>query len=297
MRKISRQSDQRYTDETQVNKSIKITSYLINGNNLLLFGIGLTLFTVGILYLTIYRYSYSFTIYSIDLLAGIFLSVGCILCGLSVSGIFLLKPLGRPVYSILFALIIFVFFLLIFVLGVIGLSMNNNDEFMTQTRENMMKTAKKYDESNVHRHETKKINWVHRKFSCCGVNSYNDWKSLVTFQGVNGPVKFFDKYDNKYPYIDDVPDSCCLNQVKNCGKNINVFGRDRSLILNTKGCLSLYYNSFSKDVTFLCVLAIIVSTLMIVLIIQLFVIFTLSNRNASLAVQSFQQSERRTFLR
>lgn len=297
MRKTSRHSDQRYSDESRANKSIKLTSYLINGNNLLLFGIGLTLFTVGILYLTIYRYSYSFTIYSIDLLAGIFLSTGCILSGLSVCGIFLLKPLGRPVYSILFAVIIFVFFLLIFILGVIGLSMNNNDEFMTQTRENMMKTAKKYDESNVRGHETKKINWLHGKFSCCGVESYNDWKALINFQGVNGPVRYFDKYNNKYPYIDDVPDSCCLNPGKNCGKNINVFGRDRSLILNTKGCLRLYYNSFSKDVTFLCVLAIIVSVLMIVIIIQLFVIFTLSNRNASLAVQSLQQSERRTFLK
>lgn len=295
MRKLSRQSDQRY-DETQVNKSIRITSYLITVNNVLLFGIGLTLFILGILYLTIYRYSYSFTIYSIDLLAGVFLAVGCTLCSLGISGIFLLKPLGRPVYSILFATLIFILFLFIFILGVIGLSMKNNEEFMLQTRENMMKSAKKFDESNKYSHETRKINWLHRKYSCCGINSYNDWKSLITFQGQNGPVKYFNKYDNKYPYIDDVPDSCCINPTKNCGKNINVFGRDRSLILNTKGCLSLYYSSFSRDVTFLCVLAITISVILLILIIQLFGIFTFTNRNADLAVQSFEQSERRNFL-
>ncbi|RNA23400.1 tetraspanin-9 [Brachionus plicatilis] len=297
MRKMSRQSDERYIDDTQVNKSIKITSYLITVNNLLLFGIGLMLFIVGILYLTIYRYRYSFTIFSIDLLAAVFLSVGCVLCALAISGIFMLKPLGRPVFSILYAVLVFFFFLFIFILGVIGLSMKNNDQLMTQTRENMMKTAKKFDESNMNGHQTRKINWVHRRFSCCGIDSYNDWKSLISFQGVNGPVKYFGKYENKYPYMDDVPDSCCIDAKKNCGKNINVFGRDRSLILNTKGCFSLYYKSFSKDVTFLCALAIAVSVVLLILVIQLFGIFTLTNRNATLAVQNFEQNERKTFLR
>ena len=57
-----------------------------------------------------------------------------------------------------------------------------------------------------------------------GVDSYADWKSIVTFRG-NSAAGFYNypkpndlmvypnrnQYDNKYPYIDDVPDSCCIN--------------------------------------------------------------------------------------
>ncbi|CAF0994961.1 unnamed protein product [Brachionus calyciflorus] len=292
MRRINRQNA-----EDKTNKSIRTTSIIINITNAILFGIGLTLFIIGILYLSIYRYEYSFTIFSIDLLASIFLSVGCILCLLGLCGVFLLKPLGRPVYSILYAIGIFLFFLLIFILGVIGLSMNNNGAFLNQNRVNMLATMNKFDESNQHGHNTKKINWLQKKFQCCGLDSYSDWKSIVTFQGVNGPVKFFGKYDNKYPYIDDVPDSCCINPNLNCGKNIHVFGRDRSQILNTKGCFQMYNLQFSKDVVFLSSLAVAISVLLLGLTLTLFFVFTLINRNANLAIESCnEQSERKVFI-
>ena len=41
--------------------------------NTLVFGLGLSLFIVGIIYLSIYRYEYSLTTLSIDLIAGFFL--------------------------------------------------------------------------------------------------------------------------------------------------------------------------------------------------------------------------------
>lgn len=296
MRKIYRQQqDTAYTDD-ETTSSIKTTSILINITNAVLFGIGLTLFIIGILYLTVYRYEYSFTIFSIDLLAGIFLSVGCILCLLGLGGMFLLKPLGRPVHSILYAVCIFIFFLLVFILGVIGLSMNNNGEFLSENRASMLLIARKYDESNIHGHNTKKINWLHRRFSCCGVDSYADWKTIVTFQGVNGPIKYFGN-DNRYPYIDDVPDSCCINPTLNCGKNVYVFGRDKSQILNTKGCLDIYNRQFAKDVEFLSAFAITASIILLGLTLLLFFIFTLINKNADLAVQNFDRNERSKFLR
>lgn len=286
-------------DESSKGKFYRLTSILIKICNSLTFGLGLTLFIVGVLYLTLYRYEYSFTVYSIDLLAGIFISVGAITGAMGICGIFFIRPLGRPVTSILFSAFIFIFFLLLFILGVIGLSMNNNGEFLNQNRLNMIATAKKFDESNQYGHLTKKMNWLHRRFLCCGVDSYSDWKAIVTFRGKNGPIKYYENYqnENRYPYIDDVPDSCCVNPNVNCGKQLNVFGRDRSSYINTRGCLALYTKQFFGDIQFLSALAITVSCIYLVLSIILLYIFTLVRNNISALIENYDRNERKIFLR
>lgn len=180
--------------------------------------------------------------------------------------------------------------------------MNNNGEFANQNRNNMLATAKRFDESNLNNHVTKKINWLHKRFTCCGVDSYSDWKAIVTFRGKNGPVRFYDKFqnENKYPYIDDVPDSCCVTQNNNCGKQLNVFGRDRSLFINTRGCLASYTKQFSADVEFLCALSIAISGLFLIISIALLYIFTLIRINIGSMVEAYERNdrgERRVFLK
>lgn len=99
-----------YEDEATKSNTFKLSSILINISNALSVGLGLTLFIIGILYLTVYRYRYSFTTFSIDLMAGIFIAVGSLMCLLGFSGVFLIKPFGRPVISALYSVVIFAFF-------------------------------------------------------------------------------------------------------------------------------------------------------------------------------------------
>ncbi len=164
------------------------------------------------------------------------------------------------------AVVLMAFFILLLVLGSVGLSMNNNDQFLHEARANLHSTARMYDESSTFKHETKKINYIQQRFNCCGVDSFNDWKSFHSYRNPNQPVKYIDKinYENAYAYRDDVPDSCCINYMANCGKQTYVFNRDRSSIINIRGCLSIYLRYFSNDLTFLCALSISVSIIFFV---------------------------------
>ena len=57
--------------------------------NMVAFGVGLVLLAVGILYLTIYAYNYSLTVFSINLLAGVFIATGAVLILLPLIRIFI----------------------------------------------------------------------------------------------------------------------------------------------------------------------------------------------------------------
>jgi len=53
-------------------KSFSYTPMLLSLISMFVFAFGLTLFVIGLLYLTVYRYEYSFTVFSIDMMGGKF---------------------------------------------------------------------------------------------------------------------------------------------------------------------------------------------------------------------------------
>jgi hypothetical protein len=270
-----------YEDEND-HKLYKMTEVIINLVNMAVFGLSLTLVTFGILYLTIYRYKYSFTTFSIDMMAGIFVATGCCFFFLSLFGLFKMKADGSHLVPLSYGAILFLFFLLLFILGVIGLSMDGNGEFKDQTRKNMLFVARRYDERNQYLHDTKKFNWVQMRFNCCGIDSYNDWRSVIPYRGAqNLPVNYVNNYnfDSRYPYMDNVPDSCCINPSYNCGKQLNVFGKDRNMFINTRGCLPIYNEFFSRDVIFTSALSLTASLVIMVLSVLLLVSATFVKKN------------------
>lgn len=289
----------------------KTTFLLIKLTNLSLFGLGLVLFVIGVLYLTIYRYEYSFTIFSIDLMAGIYVAVGALLGIVSIIGIMTMSPLGKPVIAIFIGLVVAVCLIVLFVLGVIGLSLNGNGELLTQNRNNMFYTAREYNELLPYLHSTKKINWLQTKFLCCGIDTYADWKSIVTFRGPNYFLRAGmpndqqvnlqyinqNQYQQNYPYIDDVPDSCCVNIAASCGKQAYSYGRDKGTLINIRGCLSEYNRWFSKDMIFLCAMAVSVSIILLVLALVLVYLYGAIRKNQEYVIRSYDQQERRKFVR
>ena len=159
--------DTSYSDDDNEGR-YKLTSNLIKLTNVSIFGLGTMIFIIGVLYLSIYRYEYSFTTFSIDLMAGIFVALGIVLSLFAFLSILVMSPFGRPSSSLLFAGFVFLSFILLFILGVIGLSMNGNGEFLTYNRNNIFYTAREFNEQIHYKHATKKINWLQRKFLCCG---------------------------------------------------------------------------------------------------------------------------------
>ncbi len=157
----------------------------------------------------------------------------------------------------------------------------------------------------------KSLDWLiifnKTKFVHLGIDSYQDWKGIVTFRGnsaagyynynPNDQIAFINQnrnqFDSKFPYIDDVPDSCCINIAASCGKQSYSFGRDRAALINLRGCLTEYNRQFSKDIIFLCTMSIIIGLLLLIMsIIQMFM-FTLIRRNHEHLVKTYNQEQRR----
>ncbi len=167
-RSIRTASTAEYEDDDNQGKLFYKTSVILNLINMFVLGFGLTLFVVGLLYLTVYRYEYSFTIFSIDMMAGIFLTSGIIMIFFSIIAVFLIKPYEQPHLVVIYSFVTFVLFLLLFLLGVIGISMNANGDFDTQIKDNMQYVANRYDLNNQYRHESKKMDWAQQRWKCCG---------------------------------------------------------------------------------------------------------------------------------
>jgi len=62
-------------------------------------------------------------------------------------------------------------------------------------------------------------NVIQKDFSCCGVDSFDDWKNTA-FSGGN-----------------NLPDSCCKDWTKDCGKSF--FNNPDVSKINEKGCYKL----------------------------------------------------------
>ena len=128
-------------------------------SNTFSFGFGLLQFILGIAYLSVYRYSYSLTTFSIDLMAGFMLTSGLIILTLATVRMFLKKPKQQLAMILILAGFLLMFFILYLILGAIGLSMNNNEQFDREARNNILQTARLYDEHNEDKIATNKINW------------------------------------------------------------------------------------------------------------------------------------------
>ena len=63
-------------------------------------------------------------------------------------------------------------------------------------------------------------NSVQHTSQCCGVENYTDWKNSAYFNSNN------------------VPDSCCIVQKINCGKNLPVLPSQIKEVIYTRGCLN-----------------------------------------------------------
>jgi amino acid transporter len=167
-----RDSNNEADSEDEMENRFGLTSALIKVTNLTLFGVGSVLFIIGLLYLTVYRYEYSFTVFSIDMMAGISLALGAVLAFISLWAVLTMTAFGKPAGALLQAIFVFFAFVLLFILGVIGLSLNGNGELLTQNRNYMYYTAREFNEQVPYKHATKKFDWLQRKFLCCGKLRY-----------------------------------------------------------------------------------------------------------------------------
>ena len=309
-------------DEAKMSKMYTHTINLLNLIKMIVLIVASTLFTIGLVYLTVSRHYYSFTQFSVDLMAGVFVALGSFMLITSFLSLWILRADRNQVALLFYAFVLFLFFILLLVLGVVGLTMNSTGELSNQIRIDMLDTARRYeDRQRFDEHPrsgprpartdfvNQKMDWLQRRFYCCGIDTYADWKSILKphFSGYNNnPIRYVDTYQQEnsrhqvtcceycmcvckvavfvmliffFKLIDDVPDSCCINPTYNCGKTVSALGRDRSVVINIRGCLPLYSRQFSNDIEFTCGFSIGLSFAVLLVCILLLVAYNLVRRN------------------
>jgi hypothetical protein len=137
----------------------KLVNILNSLSNMFSFGFGLLLFIIGLSYLSIFSYKYSLNTFSVDLMAGCFLTSGLVVGALSIVRVFFKDQKNQLALTLSLAIVLLVLFLIYFLLGIIGLSMNGSDSFANEARQKMLRSMKAYDELNIQKKDTKKINW------------------------------------------------------------------------------------------------------------------------------------------
>ena len=205
----------------------------------------LVLFLIGFFYLTIKANTFEFNCFSITMMAAVFLTFGLLSILINIYAIVVARSEN---FGILLTcvMILYFFFFIILSLCLCGfITINSNEKFNQKIQANMLNSLKKYEEKSEWASNVQKINWLQTKFQCCGINSHDDWKSHLSslhliFKQISG---------NLSEYIDDVPDSCCKRQTKNCGK-IYSEKKDETIYLN--GCLQPFLQHSIRNLNILC---------------------------------------------
>lgn len=252
-----------YESETRSLKQSKLLVYIIN---MIFFAFSIIMLVVGILYLSGFRYDYSFTRFSTTLVAALFISFGVIILLCSVLNAVSIHMNKKMFIVMVSSCVILILFLTLLAIGIWGLAVSADENTLSEEiKLGLVDAIKRYDERNPYRYETKQVDWLQQRFNCCGINSYSDWRSFYIYGDKFDTVNFVDTWsvNQNLPYIDHVPDSCCIRMSYNCGKqyynNYAPNSMNRNMILNLKGCLGSFQQYFTKDIVFLAALTVALS--------------------------------------
>jgi len=231
---------------------LKKTRLILTMINMFFFAISVLLFVVGILYVTGFKYEYTFTRYSTSLMAGFFIALSIIQFILSAFNvIFVQKDNNKHFFTL--SSIIMGLYAVLFGMGIWGLVITGDQDYLKyEVETDMIYSIRNYFQGEPDKYETIKMDWLQRNFNCCGINDWTDWQSL------NGNNRI-------------VPDSCCINP-QFCPKPINIQN------INTKGCLYTFLFKLQKDLKFLAGLSFGVSLFGMILWLVVLLLFLFKRR-------------------
>ena len=234
--------------------------------NFVFLGISIVLFVFGILYLTKFKHEYDFTQYSISFIAGFFVAVGAI------GFIFILMNFfaccyNRSILIIFTTLAIILLFIVILMIGIISLSVNQEENLSLEIAGNMAELIRNYDEKNSKKLETVKMDYLQQKFQCCGITEPQDWRLYYIQFNATFSTTYPGQTLRDQPFYEYVADSCCIDMGRDCGKRFNAYTDDlvKKNYIFIKGCQRLYQNVLSEDLNFLGGLSVILSVVALIL--------------------------------
>ena len=226
--------------------------------NMIYFGLGIGMLVIGFLYLSVYKYEFSFTKFHPTLMSGIFISFGLLIITMAILNIIFIQLNQRIMFFLIaiFSVVILILFIIILSLGIWGLDISTNSNSLTsEARSKMLQTIKFYDYNDAKAYETLAMNWLQTEFKCCGVDTSGDWRLFC-----NGYGNF-----NNNQYNNIVPDSCCIRPFNNCGKQPNTGYQNLYQSIYNNGCLLTFIHQLKKDILFIAAFSVTISCLVIIL--------------------------------
>lgn len=166
--------------------------------------------------------------------------------------------------------------------------MANNGSLRDWIRLNFIDTLQYYEESRPQNYATAKIDWLQTTYTCCGLESSQDWRIYYLYgrgSGAGADQNLYQHHPNENffgtpmqlqqkgnifsglfanpfsasinsKFMDTVPDSCCVRRYFNCGKEGNrvpdagnMYGRNYHIY--TQGCFSWYIPRIQRDYIFI----------------------------------------------
>ena len=241
----------------EVNHScLKLIIYIFN---LVLCLVGLALVIIGSLFLTLFSHDFHVARFSVQAAAIAFIVIGSALAVFSALGV-LVTRLEQRLLVLVHIIGLFLAFVALATLGIWGLVITYNGSLEAQTKSEIVSSMDKYHESNTDSVDVKEIDWLQKKFNCCGFNSSEDWSTLNFTENVESDIsdkEFEFRSRNQSTY--DVPDSCCLNITKGCGLQFPMLES-----IKQTGCFEPFYAFLSKDMKIICGIACALSTLSLI---------------------------------
>ena len=138
---------------------------------------GCTLGLLGVLWGFDSRHKYSFSLISIKIIAFFYFTT----CVTLVTATFLGLSLSSSKDSLIKNIILYngcllTSILILLFIGTYGLYSVSSGNINVAIKNKMFYNFEKYDEKQESLYETETLNWLHRKFNCCGINSYVSFK-------------------------------------------------------------------------------------------------------------------------
>ena len=137
-----------------------------------------TLGLLGVLWILDSRHEYSFALFSIKLVAFSYITACVALFTATLLGLSLSGKDNRVKNILIFDVcLISSIFLLLFI-GAFGLYSISSEKINSSVKHSMLNDFENFNEQNKDLHATKSLDWLHRKFNCCGIHSYVKFKFI-----------------------------------------------------------------------------------------------------------------------
>ncbi|CAF3617233.1 unnamed protein product [Rotaria sp. Silwood1] len=122
-------------------------------------------------------------------------------------------------------------------LGVVFVIAFNERVAMTARKE-LLENIRQYpgDEGVDENNFRKTMNSIQKRFHCCGVDQYQDWFNADIWIG--------------QPYV---PDSCCIEEINGCGKQIAA--NETYGLIYTNGCFNMIQMEINRNLMIVGILA------------------------------------------